>query len=404
MKSVVDNVEAAIKYIEDAEKIHPNRHDVCDQRGSTSQPTSTVQPASTIGQGNGFGQTSYPGLFGQSTSSAGSGQPSTFGNLSQSTGFSQPSFGQPSFGQPTQTSGGGPPAFGAPSLGSSGGSFGKPSLFGHASQPTSTLGQPAQPAAFGQSPQPSGFGQPSFGQPTVATPANSFTGGQQPISTFGQHLNPSVGFVQPAFGQASQPTGFGQSSQPVNQAPSAVGSASPSASGNPFAQPSLATPLFGTASNTTRAPAFGQPNFPSDHQSNAFQASRLGSSGNAQPTNVATAPSSGSGRHVPMTYAQTLPPGPTNRDGSKRLTMFRSRRVKYIAGVPHYDRPDGQGWERIWFPDGPPHISAQEVDGLPAQYTDAVMEQWRYVLEHGNFQNGRMPEVPPLREWASHDF
>jgi len=44
------------------------------------------------------------------------------------------------------------------------------------------------------------------------------------------------------------------------------------------------------------------------------------------------------------------------------------------------------------------------VEGTPEQYTDEVKQAWDYVFETGKFKDGKMPTVPPLREWASCDF
>ena len=80
---------------------------------------------------------------------------------------------------------------------------------------------------------------------------------------------------------------------------------------------------------------------------------------------------------------------------------------------PCYVRPDGQGLERIWFPDGGSedqimHLNkADKKNDLEAgddAYTDVVKEQYEYLHRTGKFKDGIMPSVPPMREWVSYDF
>jgi nucleoporin NUP42 len=100
-------------------------------------------------------------------------------------------------------------------------------------------------------------------------------------------------------------------------------------------------------------------------------------------------------------------------DPSKKLVSYRGRRVQYINGNPCYERSDGKGWERIWFPDGGagPDVVAlnnaeklEEVQGKGEDYTDAIREEFKFLFEEGRFRNGKMPLVPPMREWCIYDF
>lgn len=124
------------------------------------------------------------------------------------------------------------------------GAFGQPSALGQQPNP---FGQPSQPA-FGQPSQPSAFGQPS-------QTASPFSQPSQPASAFGQPsalgAKPSP-FGAPAFGQPPQPNA---QSSPFGQ---------PQTQGNAFGQPSALGQKpnpFGSATGASPSP-FGQPPAP----------------------------------------------------------------------------------------------------------------------------------------------
>ncbi|KIW28146.1 uncharacterized protein PV07_07828 [Cladophialophora immunda] len=408
--------------------------------GQPSQPASTTfgqpsQPASAFGQApqtsSAFGQPSQPSsAFGQPAfGSSGFGstpQKNPFAPASASSGFGQASspFGQPSqpgsaFGQTSQPAS----TFGQPSQPSS--------TFGQPSQPSSTFGQPSEPAsAFGQASQPtSAFGQPSaFGKPTFGQAASAFgqspqttSGfGQAPTSTtspFGQAASTSAGFGQtsaPAFGQAGPGSGstpaFGQTTAPVNPfAPKTADVQSkdenmdtttpapsrPASRANPFetssALPTAPQPLQAT-------PAASQP----------YAAAKPIINTSTTPHPLINRPP-----HA-VHYTQTLPLQPTQKDVSGRIiTSYRGQRVEYINSIPCYRRPDGQGMEKIWFPDAgaTPDVVAlnkedkiEDCEGRKEEYTDDVVDRYKYLFSEGRFLDGKIPLVPPLREWGIYDF
>lgn len=93
--------------------------------------------------------------------------------------------------------------------------------------------------------------------------------------------------------------------------------------------------------------------------------------------------------------------------------MYRGRPVRYINDSPCYERPDGKGWERIWFPqDGQtPDViylgREDKIGDLVAEqerYTEEVIQQFAFLFEMGKFKDGKMPTVPPKREWCLYDF
>jgi nucleoporin NUP42 len=456
MRAIARNPEDVIKFMEDANQKHPNRYDFCQTDGSKTREELAKAAESA---NSGFG-----GGFGQAASTTGFGKPS-FGQppAAAATGFGQPSFGQPSqptqsanpfaqpsaataFGQPSQVATGGfgqptpPSSFGAPSFGQpaqSAPGFGQPSQtapdFGQPSQPGPAFGQPSQPApafgqpaqsanpfakpsvGFGQPSAPGGFGQTGFGQPS------------QPVSTgFGQPSQPALGgFGQPSqpalggFGQPSQPatTGFGQPAQPTStgfgqpsqSATTGFGTGTAfgtkSSNSSPSIQPAAATATggFGQPSNTiASAPGIG-----------------------ADPsTSFAPAPNAQAGQNLnPLTgqpsaslhYTETLSNRAAKfRPGTKEVQSYAGRRVQYVNDVPCYERPDGKGWERIWFPEfgnGAEVLALNapgkkdDLEGKADDYTQAVKEAYIQLLTKGEFGDaGMMPTVPPMREWCSFDF
>lgn len=114
-----------------------------------------------------------------------------------------------------------------------------------------------------------------------------------------------------------------------------------------------------------------------------------------------------------MHYTQTLPLQPSQMDAGGRLTSYRGHPVSYIEGTPCYRRPDGKGIEKIWFPDAGATLDVvalnredkiEDCQGWEDEYTDAVKDEYKHLFEKGNFKDGRIPLVPPLREWGIYDF
>ncbi|RVX75419.1 hypothetical protein B0A52_00772 [Exophiala mesophila] len=428
--------------------------------GQPSQPTSSFgrpsQPTSA------FGQPSQPtSTFGQPT------QTSSFGQPSQPTSsFGRPSaFGAATFGQAAQPASasnqstafksgsfgsGAPTSFGSGTFGTG------QSTFGQASQPTSAFGQPSQPtSAFGQPSQPtSSFGQPSqpastFGQPSQ--PTSSFGQPSQPTSTFGQPTAVSSAFGKPsAFGQAgtgSSGTSFGQPSQPASFGqpsvpPTNAGFGSTPAQANPFGpRPDNNQPKDETmdAENEASAPSnsFGQPSTmmagfgistpvapgqPAAQtsatqislQQPSSQATLASGPGNTAWGNNSFEPHPLTGKPAAkVMYAQTLPPQKGQKGGFGGLSSFRGQPVKEVDGISCYQRPDGKGFEKIWFPNfaetddirilnAPTKIADTQA---PAQeYTDEITQQFKHLFETGGFKDGKIPLVPPMRDWAVYDF
>jgi len=107
------------------------------------------------------------------------------------------------------------------------------------------------------------------------------------------------------------------------------------------------------------------------------------------------------------------------------ITVFRGLPVTYIektrpsaAGQhvldsrnPVYTRPDGKGQERIWFPQGAnnPDVMklAKKLSDFQAEegkYTDEIRAHFGRLFETGRFDQGRIPSVPPMRDWIDYDF
>jgi nucleoporin NUP42 len=492
MRTIAQNADDVIKYMEDADKKHPNRYDFCQTDGTktreelakaaeskTSFGGGFGQPATSSGFGqSGFGQPSQPGQsanpFAQPSTAYAFGKPA-FGQPAAGAGFGQSAFGQPSqpsqaanpFAQPSAANAFGKPAFGQPAAGTGFGQsgFGQPLQpviggFGQPSQPVSGFGQPSQPVqtanpfaqpatGFGQPSQPaSAFGQPSqlntttFGQP-AAPGGFGQTGFGQPsqpaTSGFGQSSQPAAsGFGQPSqnaggFGQSSQPTtsSFGQPSpqpatsgfgQPLPQpAASGFGAGTGfgpnSSSASPFGQPpaAAATGGFGQPSNQPPVAGFGHPSSqpaPGGFGTAPAATQDLATTANAQS---ALTPHPLTGQPpAPLHYTETIPKRAASFiPGSRDVASYAGRRVQYVNDAPCYDRPDGKGLERIWFPqegNGADVLALNapekkvDLEGKAEDYTDTVKQAYVHLFTKGGYGDAGMPTVPPLREWCAFDF
>ncbi|KAK4233630.1 hypothetical protein C8A03DRAFT_38652 [Achaetomium macrosporum] len=440
IQHALSNIPAAIQFIVDAEKKHPNRIDICKSAsggtasggpfGSTAnafqkpaQPTNPfgapAAPATTVGA---FGQ---PSALGQ--------KPNPFG--APSTGFGEPAKPAASaFGQPSAL--GGTSAFGRPANTA----FGQTSTLGAKPNPfgTPALSQPAQPAggsAFGQSafgqpatlgvkpnpfgapaPGPSPFGTVAGGAAATQPPANPFgqpaQQAQTTASPFGQTAStqPAANpFGQPAtanpFGQpaTAQANPFGQPQQQQHQPATGPFGAPATAAApvNPFGQPATTSPFGAPATtNAPTATAFGQQ--PSAVGSTAgFGAAASTSAAPAAQAQNPYGPNATRQHPDISTYASKGPDG--------LLRMFKGKPVTYqelkpgTNPVPVIRNFDGSV-VRIWMPNGAPAYTA-ETEAERAKYEDPnVMQQWKAFVETGKFAGGVMPEVPPRREFCTWDF
>lgn len=372
------------------EKEHPNRIDICQGKGATATQNATQnqgqgtyqQTSSAFGQPSstsGFGK---PSSLGQSSSTFGPQQSATepvsvFGKPAQpgrpSTSFGQPastlgqptsiapSFGQPSnpisaFGQPTTSA----VAFGSPSAPAG---FGQASSLGQQHAPASTLGAP------GSSHQAqSGFSQVNnvFGQPSAPAPSNAFS--QAPTSStsvFGQHPTQTT-------------SGFGQPTTAVS---------------NPFAQPAAVL-----APNTFSQPSTASSNLrqPPTQPSNVF----------GQPSNPFSRAPPESSKGPFGTLADTQSKTKTQQEhatyAGDRLKTWKGKPVFYEENIPYTRAQDGE-LEKIYFPNGPPPLTKSPE--LPDElYDDGTKENYKFMLSHGAFKDGIMPNLPPKRAWCKWDF
>jgi nucleoporin NUP42 len=503
MRTIAENADDVIKYMEDADKKHPNRYDFCQTDGTKTREELAKAAESKNSFGGGFGQPATSSGFGQS----GFGQPSqpvqsanpfaqpsaanafgkpTFGQPAAGAGFGQTGFGQPSqpaqsanpFAKPSVANAFGKPAFGQPAAGAGFGQsgFGQPSQpaigsFGQPSQPASGFGQPSQPvqsanpfaqpvtgfgqrsqpasafgqpsqlntAAFGQPAAPGGFGHTGFGQPSQAATSGLDLPSQPAASGFGQLSQPAGGFGQPSqpatssFGAPSQPaaSGFGQlSPQPATSGFGQL-SLQPAASGfdtgtsvgpnprsaSPFGQSvaPTATGGFGQPSNQPAATGFGRPS--SQPASGGFDTAPSAPQGFTTTANAQGAltshPLTGQ-PPAPLHYTETIPKRAASfRPGSRDVSSYAGRRVQYVNDAPCYDRPDGKGLERLWFPEGGNGADVLalntpekkvDLEGKAEDYTDSVKQAYVHLFTKGRFEDAGMPTVPPLREWCAFDF
>lgn len=367
IRTALNNIDGAIKYIIDGENEHPNRIDICNGTGATTANTQ-----------NPVGSQQKTPAFGQSTSSSGLGP------------FSSPAKQQPAFSQQQPLTGQGA-AFGQPAeLGRPTTSFGQPTAlapsFGQPSKPISTFGQPTTSApAFGQPSAP----RPAFGQPSAPSAFNQGSSlGQQPPQGFGA---PSVlgsnqastsGFAQVGnlFSQPSapsQPSAFGEpSTGPAN----AFGQQTASSITKPFSQPATAAttnPFAKPAAAPAPAP-FSQP----ATSSNEPLTKPFGQSTISQATVQSQ-----------QTYATF---------SGDRLKSWKGKPVDYVDNVPCIKSQDG-GIEKVLFPNGAPALTKSPE--LPDEmYDEGTKEDYRFMRRNGFFKNGIMPNLPPKRIWCKWDF
>ena len=353
----------------------------------------TAQPASVFGQPAQSSSSFVKPAFG----SSGFGQPSILGAKgpfavpSTAKGFGQPSFGQSSFGQPSQPN----PAFGQPSQPTSG--------FGQAPQPSTGFGKTAQPSPFGQPSQQSPFLQPSTTLPGFGQPTNSTASELVSNSAFGKASTTASTFGQPPAHPSNRFGGKPENNVADLDNPMTSPTFNPASrlpmSSNPFG---VSVPTFPSNSGITQMP----------RNSSAVEVAVLPPNNN----NSSSTPHPLTNKAPrPLHYTETIPAtAPTvTQPTTGKLQGYRGRRVQYINDSPCYERPDGKGWERIWFPqDGQTqdvvYLGRQDkVADLVAEqerYTDEVTQQFAFLFDMGKFKDGKMPSVPPRREWCLYDF
>lgn len=415
MRTALSDLDGAIRYITDAAKQHPNRLDVCNAKGGDlsqlQQPPGNLHAAargpsvsSAFGQPS-FGKPSAPAF----------GQPS----LGQT---SAPAFGKPSFAQaPVLAS-----AFGQPSgLGQKPDIFGQPSNsnpapgFGQASTPSpfSQPQQAANPFGLQQQQQQPAFGQQTstFGQPSSIGPQTSGIFGQQsvpaPTSTFANTPTTSSAFDQPTAAPANP---FGQPAAPQTSDAFSKPSA-PQPASNPFGSkdPAQSLGTFGQPIETP-APGFGQPAAPMSTGIFGKQATQPSTTPNTPPASTGTLgkPLTQAG-NAGSTALSTQPKqgAPTNArfgedsKGNRILLSWQGQKVSYIDNDPCIENPGDGGWQKIWFPEGPPTLTSKTQEYPEGYVLDAAArENFKHFLQHGVGLDGLIPDMPPPRDMINWNF
>ncbi|OBT59406.1 hypothetical protein VE04_00502 [Pseudogymnoascus sp. 24MN13] len=386
-QNALHNIDAALTYVLRGENEHPNRLDIVEQY--TKGIINPTQPMAPLGANipavNPLGQPSQIAP----ASAFGAGQ-SILGQAPNPLG------GQGAFGAPS-------PAFGQPGLGAN----------PLASPPFGVQApvQPPQPSPFGQQPQPGGIG--AFGQPGgfQQNAPNPLLAQPQPQGAFGQPqvqqpAQPSP-FGQPQAQQPVQPSPFGQpqAQQPAQPSPFGQNAAQPASGFSTGASPFGAAPTAPSGFQQGGAQPFGAappsniqaPNpFSPIPQQQAAQGQQSGfAAAGGQVADPSPYPPGSNAQHPhPSTYSA--------RDASNRITMFKGRPVVYKDNQPGFQNSDGS-WEKIWFPNGPPgYYSATE---LPEEgYDQATKEAYEKLRQTGELEGGKLPLLPPRREWSKWDF
>ncbi|KAL8640865.1 MAG: hypothetical protein Q9228_002267 [Teloschistes exilis] len=435
IETALSDLDGAIKYINDAANKHPNRIDICSATGAHSAPLQQLSGEPHIrnaGLGGvsgiakpAFGQATRPAsAFGQTSFGQAAAPTPAFGQLSAPA----PSFGQPAFGQPSApTSAFGQPAFGqtaapAPAFGQSASLNQNAPTFGQSTSLTSApaFGQTSSPLPFGQAQQTAnppvqqlsqrppqqtdpGLQNNPFGQGSTAGPLAVGPFGQQQMPgpsnafSFTKPAKTSLAFEQSSMtpdNPAAQPTApqpssiFGQTSNP--QFPSIFGQPSNSQPASNVVGTN--TPPRDTSTNQPTASAFGQP---------TAQLPALNMGISAQNAMRAAQPSmtpSNHGATIPRTF------GPGN-PGTRKLLSWDGQKVTYIDDEPCIKNAGDGGWQRIWFPEGPPTFT-EKTQEYPEGYAPdaAAKRNMEHFLQYGVGSDGLIPEMPPPRDMISWDF
>ncbi|KAI9052565.1 hypothetical protein LZ554_003908 [Drepanopeziza brunnea f. sp. 'monogermtubi'] len=425
IQNAVNNIDGAINFVIAAEKDHPNRIDIVNE-SQAARPGSQMNPLSNQSAFQQAANVPFGGAIQQPAGQA-FGSPSAFGIPPSA----------PAFGAPTNLGGSG--GFGQPSaLGQ------KPNVFGGTTQ-LGSGGAFGQPSALGQKANP--FGAPSSN--TTAAPFSAFASSPNP---FGQKQPESTPFGSSPFGASQPPVSnpLGAPSLPVEANPFGQPfNQGPTPTANPFG---AGTPAFGAS--TAENIAFGAPSPaknpfgdrpPSSGNINPF----MGRTSNEPQNLAAPNPFSNpvSGPPVPLNpFKQPLPAGPppatgirsgappgpisanaemgakhpdigtysTRNKGTNRLLTFKGHKVIYkgdipptegkpaVIGTPGFTDANGN-WERIWFPDGPP-VFNKDTAMHDSMYDEALEVAYKHAKATGAFEGGKMPLLPPKREWCNWDF
>ena len=371
------------------------------------QPAAPAANASPFGQA--ASQTTTASPFGNAASATApsgfgnagaSNTASPFGNLNagSQTGAASP-FGNTSATSATQSP--------FSNAGSSVSTFGQIGFGGQQQQPSTAFGQPAQPQQqpgfgqnpFGQKPQQAGFGQSPFGQPQQSQPQTGFGG-----PTFGTQPKAEETTSQSPFGQAASINGAHSSTNPFGKPQTGAQPSPFSSTNNPT---SAQQGPFGTAPRAPTQPAQQAPNSQPTAQAQPSA---------SKPTDKPV---------QPLHYSETLPNRPAQFQPNDKLSSYRGRPVAYEVkyrptaageeGVDHeypiYQRPDGKGNERIWFPKGAAESTVQRLANVlldfqveDDQYTEEARKEYARLYENGRFDAGKVPLVPPMRGWIDYDF
>lgn len=373
-QNALQNIDAALQYVLRGENEHPNRLDIVEQyTKGIINPTQPIAPlGGNIPAVNALGQ---PNQIPAASTAFGAGQ-STLGQAPNPFG------GQGAFGAPS-------PAFGQPGL----------AVNPLASQPFGAQApvQPPQPSPFGQQPQPGGlgaFGQTGGFQQNQPNPLIAQPQAQQAPGPFAPaQPQPQGAFGQPQAQQPAQPNPFGQpAAQPGGGFSTGVSPFGAAPTGPSSFQQGGAQPFGAAPPSTTQAPS---PFAPISQQQQAQgQQSGFPAAG-GQVADPSPYPPGSSAQHPhPSTYSA--------RDASNRITMFKGRPVVYKDNQPGFQNSDGS-WEKIWFPNGPPgYYNATE---LPEEgYDQTTKEDYEKFRQTGEFEGGKLPLLPPRREWSKWDF
>ncbi|KAI9886588.1 MAG: hypothetical protein M1823_001630 [Watsoniomyces obsoletus] len=467
-QSAAQDVMGAINFINEGERSHPNRIDICEQfltgRGASSggvsgNPFGSGTATGGGGGGGGFGQPTKPGSNATPFASSGPtvGQPSQVGQRPSPFASSAPAFGQPSqlgarpspfaptgpaFGQPSQL-GPRPSPFAtmqttAAGISNVAATAGPASTgFGATSQPANAgFGQPSQPLSsavnpFGQpsQPQASGFAQPSggaFGKPSQpsSSAVNPFGKPSQPqVSGFGQPSGGAFGQMSPQQPSSSAPkpgSGFGQPSPFAPKTGSGFGqvpttSAGSGAPSNPAVKATKPKATAGKrkVKKTPKSWLFSTPPAPIGTTGPETTSTVATSGGPNEATPLRTSGGSSSGDQV--SGSSTNSPYPPDAkvkhpDIRKYSTRDANNRLLTWKGNPVEYHKDIPYYRRE---DGDLERiifpdGPPEIDRFTArpesEYDQETKDAYAYVREHGVFPPGGLPFMPPRPEWCKWDF
>lgn len=377
---IVQNIDAAVKYLTEARKHHPNRVDICRE---SEQGRLFITPTGT--QNSSSFQIPQAGIQDNR-------------NLNQQIYTAATNFGKPSA-----------PVFGIPTPAAS--VFGKISTLGQRANPfanvTPTSGLPTQSSGVFVNPQTVTGNFVSAGQALNPFEKAKLDSSKNQSSTgnFGnQNSFSSTSFVKfglPSVANQAQGTSFltTQSKPCFSQGP-AIPSKAPAATFNKVNQPgsNYFSPLSNVGDKSSMENnSHPQPTHLSRVSHNQAQTDNSNTASQSIIGNTSNQPA---GPYQPHQNPNHLS---SPSDHQKGLETFKNKTIRYKNSIPGFIN-NQNNWEKIWFLDEKPVFSKDLKMPPETVYDELTVKAYAYARQNKKFEGGLIPALPPKEEWCSFDF